>query len=330
MPVSCRCCPVWADLRQPLAAVVVVMLMLGGCTAPKPAPVVDRVPTKPPAAPAVRPPSATAVKPAPVSRPDQPRPDSYTVRTGDTLFSIALEFGFDHRELAAWNNLGDPSRIFVGQVLRLTSPRAVATAPLRNAGAGIDTQPLDAAGKPPPAAAAGRGEPRGVRVPYSDQAYAQMAGVKPEATATTRVDAKPELKPKPVAEEARALPPGDEVDWMWPTTGKVVATFNDSTSKGIGIAGKPGQAVLAAGPGRVIFSGTGIRGMGRLIVIKHNERFLSVYAHNRELLVKEGQNVTRGQRIAEMGDTDADQVKLHFEIRRLGRPVDPISLLPPA
>ncbi len=121
------------------------------------------------------------------------------------------------------------------------------------------------------------------------------------------------------------------IAWGWPASGKVVSTFNDSANlKGIGIAGKLGQPVLASAPGRVIFSGTGIRGFGKLIVIKHNNTFLSVYAHNNELLVKEGQNVAKGQKIAEMGSTDTDQVKLHFEIRRFGKPVDPAKLLPPA
>ena len=153
-------------------------------------------------------------------------------------------------------------------------------------------------------------------MPYSDQAYAQMAGLKPEP-----------------AVKVESPPPGgdDGVSWSWPASGKVVSTFNDSANlKGIGIAGKRGQPVLASAPGRVIFSGTGIRGFGKLIVIKHNNIFLSVYAHNHELLVKEGQNVAKGQKIAEMGSTDTDQVKLHFEIRRYGKPVDPAKLLPPA
>jgi lipoprotein NlpD len=325
MPVSCRCCRAWAE-GSAWPAAVALALLLGGCAAPRPAPVIDRLPQAP-AKPVPKPPSAVAAKPAPGPAADQPRAETYTVRAGDTLYSIALEFGFDYKEVAAWNNLGDPSRIFVGQVLRMTPPRAAATTPLRGPGGAIDSQPLDAAGKPPAVATGARSEPRGLRVPYSDQAYAQMsAAARPEPAA--KPDAKPE--PKPLPAEAKTLPPGDEVDWMWPATGKLIATFNDSTSKGIAIAGKAGQPVLAAGPGRVIFSGTGIRGLGRLIVIKHNERFLSVYAHNRELLVKEGQNVARGQRIAEMGDSDADQVKLHFEIRRLGRPVDPLSLLPPS
>jgi lipoprotein NlpD len=155
-------------------------------------------------------------------------------------------------------------------------------------------------------------QPKAVRAPYSDQTYAQMSGAKPEPST-----AKPDEG-------------DDSVNWSWPATGKVISTFNDSANlKGIGIAGKLGQPVLASAPGRVIFSGTGIRGFGKLIVIKHNNTFLSVYAHNNELLVKEGQNVAKGQRIAEMGSTDTDQVKLHFEIRRFGKPVDPAKLLPP-
>jgi len=123
----------------------------------------------------------------------------------------------------------------------------------------------------------------------------------------------------------------DSVSWGWPASGKVVSTFNDGANlKGIAIAGKLGQPVLASAPGRVIFSGTGIRGFGKLIVIKHNNTYLSVYGHNNELLVKEGQNVSKGQKIAEMGSTDTDQVKLHFEIRRFGKPVDPAKLLPPS
>jgi len=281
--------------------------------------VVDRLPqqktAKPPAKPA-----PSAARSAAVA--DQPRPESYTVKAGDTLYSIALEFGLDYRELAGWNNI-DPARIRVGQQLRLAPPRGAVATPLRTPGGSIEAQPLDgSAGRA--AAGGARTEPRGVRVPYSDQAYAQMAGAKPEPgpAAKPGVQPQPDAKPPVVA--------GDDVDWIWPVSGKIVTPFNETSSKGIGIAGAMGQPVVAAGPGRVIFSGTGIRGLGKLIVIKHNEKFLSVYAHNRDLLVKEGQTVTRGQKIAEMGDSDADRVKLHFEIRRLGKPVDPTSLLPPA
>lgn len=293
-------------------------VLLAGCAAPRPAPVVDRMPQA-----AVKPaPKPAAVRAAPPA--DQPRPETYTVRQGDTLYSIALEHGLDYREVAAWNNI-EPSRIRIGQVLRLTPPRGAVATPLRAPGGSIESQPLDGTTGRSAGTAGAKNEPRGVRVPYSDQAYAQMSGARPEpATAA----AKPE--PQAPADSRPVAVAGDDVDWIWPVSGKVITPFNDASSKGIAIGGKLGQPVVAAGPGRVIFSGTGIRGLGKLIVIKHNEKFLSVYAHNNELLVKEGQSVAKGQKIAEMGNSDTDQVKLHFEIRRLGKPVDPATLLPPA
>jgi lipoprotein NlpD len=123
----------------------------------------------------------------------------------------------------------------------------------------------------------------------------------------------------------------DKIDWAWPTSGKVIAGFSENANlKGIDIGGKSGQPVLASAAGRVVYAGSGLRGYGKLIIVKHNNTFLSAYAHNREILVKEGQHVSKGQKIGEMGDTDADQVKLHFEIRRLGKPIDPSKYLPPA
>jgi lipoprotein NlpD len=160
-----------------------------------------------------------------------------------------------------------------------------------------------------------------VRVPYSDQSYAQLAQLKPEETAVAKP---PEAAPR--KPEAAPAPAG--MAWTWPAKGKVIGTFNGSTTKGIVIAGKLGQPVVASAAGKVIHSGTGIRGLGKFIVIKHNDAYLSVYAHNNVLLVKEGDSVTRGQKIAEMGNSDAEQVKLHFEIRHFGKPVDPARLLP--
>jgi lipoprotein NlpD len=123
----------------------------------------------------------------------------------------------------------------------------------------------------------------------------------------------------------------EDLDWTWPAKGKLVTGFSDTANlKGIDIAGTAGQAIVASAPGRVVYAGSGLRGYGKLVIIKHNKTFLSAYAHNREIVVKEGQQVTRGQKIAEMGSTDTDQVKLHFEIRRLGRPMDPMKYLPPA
>ena len=307
-----------------------VALLFAGCTTKTPAPVSDRT-VQPKPAPAGKPPAVA--RPAPV--PADARPAFYTVRSGDTLYSIALDHGLDYRELAAWNGITSPGAIRAGQQLRMTPPQtATTTAPLK-APPGVEGRPI--AGSPPetgttgPAApAAGqaaavpggiKSQPQGVKVPYSDQAYTQLAGIKPPA------------QPKPEGQPGTPAPAqpgdGDDVHFSWPANGKIVNAFSDGANlKGIGIAGKAGQPVYASAPGRVIFSGTGIRGFGKLIVIKHNSAFLSVYGHNNELLVKEGQNVTKGQKIAEMGNTDADQVKLHFEIRRFGKPVDPLTLLP--
>lgn len=321
LPILFRCSLAWAEHRRRAAPLQrmgqrigigisgVLLVLLSGCMTGRPAPVTERLPPQTKAPPA---------KPSKAPVPDQPRPAFYTVKTGDTLYSIALEFGLDYRELAAWNNI-EPSRIRIGQQLRLTPPGGVIASPLRTPSGTVEAKSL---GTGPGAAAGARVEPRGVRVPYSDQTYAQMSGAKPDPAAVAKPPTQAEPKPFP--------PSADAVDWIWPVTGKIVSPFNDASNKGIGIAGKMGQPVVAAGPGRVIFSGTGIRGLGKLIVIKHNEKYLSVYAHNRELLVKEGQSVARGQKIAEMGDTDSDRVKLHFEIRLMGKPVDPAGLLPPA
>ena len=238
---------------------------------------------------------AAPAKPAAVvsaaPRPGDTRPEFHVVAKGDTLYSIALDNGLDYRELAQWNGISDPGVIRIGQQLRLRSPDSAAAAPLRTA-PGVEGRAL------------GEGQAAG------------GGNVK--------------TQPKPVGVPAAGE---DGIQWAWPVSGKVVNTFNGSTVKGIGIAGKLGQPVLASAPGRIIFSGTATGTLGRLgklIVIKHNDMFVSVYAYNRELLVKEGQSVTRGQRIAEMGTAEADQAKLHFEIRRFGNPVDPIKLLPPA
>ncbi|HWW70727.1 MAG TPA: peptidoglycan DD-metalloendopeptidase family protein, partial [Duganella sp.] len=120
----------------------------------------------------------------------------------------------------------------------------------------------------------------------------------------------------------------DKLSWMWPSDGKVIATFDEGKNKGVDIAGKAGQHVVAAGAGKVMYAGSGIRGYGNLVIVKHNNSLLSAYAHNRSIVVKEGQTVTKGQMIAEMGDSDADSVKLHFEIRQQGKPVDPSKFLP--
>jgi lipoprotein NlpD len=335
--------------RFVLALACVPALLTAGCIAERGAPVLDRTAQSKPA------PAKPAIAITPAPRPGESRPESYEVKKGDTLYSIALDQGLDYRDLAQWNGITDPGVISIGQTLRLTAPAVIATTAPLAAAPGVQARPLGdspavsgtaiappsaatasppaatavppaAAGVPsmaaaPPTVVAPGGvvnQPKAVRAPYSDQTFAQLSGTKPETA--------PKPDPRPAAGNG-----DDNVNWGWPTSGNVVNTFNETaTLKGIGIAGKIGQPVVASAGGRVIFSGMGIRGFGKLIVIKHNNTFLSVYGHNSELLVKEGQNVTKGQKIAEMGSTDTDRVKLHFEIRRLGKPVDPVKLLPPA
>ena len=323
-----------------------VAALLAGCMTRPPAPVIERAPfpftgqTPPPP-----PEGLPGGEPIPV-----PAPPTYAVKRGDTLYQIALDHGLDYRELAAWNNIENVNVIRFGQVLLLGPPGGqggAATAPL------VTTAPVTpSAGelRPPPPAAAASGrpntlafktEPKAVKVPFSEQALAHLqqqpaapassAAIVPEARATA--PAASATTPASPRTESGRVPEidDDNLGWIWPATGKIVAGFSESANlKGIDIAGKAGQPVVASAAGKVVYAGAGLRGYGKLIIVKHNNTFLSAYAHNRELAVKEGQQVAKGQKIAEMGDTDADQVKLHFEIRRLGKPVDPAKFLPPA
>lgn len=255
-------------------------------------------------------------------------PAFYTVRRGDTLLRIALEHGQNYRDLVVWNELTNPNDIKVDQVLRVLPPTG------ESAGSGAQTSaiatPVITEVRPSAPVVPKKSAPRGEKKPYSDATLAELrsdAGVtesKP-ASAPAAVPAAPlAVTPAPPAAAA-----GEEkLVWIWPTEGKVIATFDEGKSKGIDIAGKAGQQVVAAGSGKVMYAGSGIRGYGNLVIVKHSNSLLSAYAHNRSILIKEGQNVNRGQAIAEMGDSDADRVKLHFEIRQQGKPVDPSKFLP--
>ncbi|MGH8686431.1 MAG: peptidoglycan DD-metalloendopeptidase family protein [Burkholderiales bacterium] len=299
----------------------------------------------------IRPPAAAA-KPAAAPAAATVPPGHYMVKRGDTLYSIALENGVDYRDVARWNKLEDPTKISVGQVLSVTPPEgetAVQVGTARGAPA-LQSRPLEGAGAAAGATAAAGASPQGqgnggtkvapkaLRLPYSEDNFAMLskggagpaeAGPSPVAMAPAAAAAGAAAKPAvaPAGAQKPAREPG-ALDFIWPARGNLLAKFSEPNSKGLDIGGKPGDPVVAAAAGQVLYTGTGIRGFGKLIVIRHDNGFSSVYAHNREILVKEGQTVSRGQRIAELGDSDADRPKLHFEIRKAGKPVDPLLYLP--
>ncbi|HZQ75239.1 MAG TPA: peptidoglycan DD-metalloendopeptidase family protein [Burkholderiales bacterium] len=273
-----------------LAAAVLAAVLAACASRQAGAPVSERTPTR--GAPGRAPEAQAAPVPGAVPQ------GFYQVKRGDTLYSIALEHGADYRELAQWNFLEDPTKIRVGQLLRVTAPNdrpAVQVAPARGSGR-VESKPLES----PQQAASAPAEP------------AKLA--KPDA-------------PKQAAEPSKQ-PPEAAAEFIWPVKGKVIAGFSEPRSKGIDIDGKLGEPVVAAAAGRVTYIGSGIPGLGKLVVIKHDNGFITVYAHNREILVKEQQTVARGQRIAELGSTDSDRPKLHFQIRKGASPVDPLRYLP--
>lgn len=321
-------------------------LLLVGCATSRPAPVIERAPQTKKVEPAKKPATAQSAQPAEKDW----RPEVYTVKKGDTLHSIGLEYGYDYKEIAQANNIQPPYVIHIGEQLKIKSAEAKpVTTVTDNKGtndANVVITPLGGEPSVTPQPMTGETpllkEPKALREPYSPQALAAVSQAKTTADTTankTVATAKPELtkpdtaKPadivKPEAAKPEAAADDDEsLDWGWPAGGKVIAGFDDANSaKGIDIAGTQGQAVVAAAPGKVIYSGTDLRGYGKLIIIKHNKTYLSVYAHNSQILVKEGQQVNKGQKIAEMGNSDADRVKLHFEIRRQGKSVDPEKYL---
>lgn len=318
-------------------ALLAVMLtaIAAACTTRPPAPVTDRGAT-PAARPAASPPAAPS--PVAVPKPADVRAENYVVKRGDTVFSIALDQGLDYRELVQWNNLSDPNRIQTGQSLRLRAPAGAAQVnPIAPPGS-VQSRPL---GIQPQAAGSDalKTEPKAGKKAYSEENLALMqrgGEVRPQPA--PKPPAQPEAQaPVQSAVQAPAQAPAqaasttaddEKVDWGWPTSGKVISGFSEATNKGLDISGKLGDAVFASAGGRVVYSGQGLRGYGKLVIVKHNNTYLSAYAHNKEILVKEGQTVVKGQKIAEVGNTDADQVKLHFEIRRLGKPVDPAKFLP--
>jgi len=256
-----------------------------------------------------RPAPSTAPNATPAATPDAGKvlpgaenagkPGYYTIKPGDTLIRIGLDNGQNWRDLVKWNGLDNPNLIEVGQVLRVLPPNVDAAAASTRGvnSAKVETRPLDA----------------------KSGAVAASGSVATVGTAASAVAVTAPASPKD----------GDEdVNWAWPASGTLLAGFDEARNKGLAIGGKPGDPVLAAADGRVVYAGSGLRGYGNLVIIKHNTTYLTAYAHNQTLLVKEDQAVRRGQKIAEMGSSDADQVKLHFEVRKQGKPIDPAKLLP--
>jgi lipoprotein NlpD len=281
---------------------------------------------------------AAPLAPSPAATPPAAREaqdGQYVVQRGDTLYSIALAFGQDYRDLARWNGLDDPSRLQVGQSLRVQAPAdaagsaVVAAVPVAPASA-AQVRPIDSPQPLPPvtgatpasSAASPAAAPSGATAPTAVPPAPATAPVSPSTAAPPVVASR---SPEPAAEPKATEP---ALGWSWPAAGKVIEAFDDARNKGIDIAGKEGDPVLASNDGHVVYAGSGLRGYGNLVIIKHTDDFISAYAHNRNILVKQGQAVKRGQRIAEMGKTDADLPKLHFEVRRQGKPVDPMRYLP--
>ena len=276
---------------------VVALLVVGGflveCTSTplnRP-PVVDRGATVVSAMPVLASPNVPLVKP-PQGFENAGKPGYYTVKPGDTMTRIALESGQSSKDIARWSGVENPNKIEVGQVLRVVAPVPSSMSSASVAGsAGVVTLPVTQG----TVTATGNAAP-------------------PSSTTVTTV---------------QVGGGDDDVAWIWPTSGgPVLAGFDEVKNKGLDIGGSVGDPIVAAADGRVVYVGAGLRGYGNLIILKHNNTYLTAYAHNKSLLVVEDQAVRRGQKIAEMGNSDADRVKLHFEVRRQGKPVDPAKYLP--
>jgi lipoprotein NlpD len=312
--------------KRTMAAALGSALALAACVSTQlhEAPIVEHSQVGHPPAPVV---TVPAAKPAPAAPAltREAHDGQYVVQAGDTLYSIAVAFGQDFRDIARWNELDDQAHLQPGRTLRVAPPpddtggtaqaSPVALAPATR----VETRPLAPSNviEAPPASAPSPTAPTSAPTPTPTPAPAdQTAAISnaPAAPATT--------DNKAATVEANSV-------WAWPSSGKLIDRFDDAHNKGIDISGKVGDPVYAANDGQVVYSGNGLPGYGKLVIIKHTDDYVSVYAHNNEILVTQGQAVKRGQRIADLGMTDASNPGLHFEIRRRGTPVDPLTYLPP-
>lgn len=259
------------------------------------------------------------------SRPGTARgAQSYTVRRGDTLFSIAFRYGLDYRRLAAANAIARPYTIFPGQRLMLREARAQSAA---GSLASRGSPTVSAAPKVSPAAAKGT-TAKGTAVKARPAPPPAKTAPPPAKTAPAPGQAAPASAVAVSAKAASGAAPATSASWQWPAAGRVVRRFDGTLNKGIDIAGPRGDVVRATRAGRVVYAGTGIAGYGLMLILRHSEEYLSAYGHSDALLVKEGDAVRAGQGVARRGSSGTDSVKLHFEIRRHGRPLDPLSVLP--
>ena len=264
------------------------------------------------------------------------QPQTYKIRRGDTLYSIAFRFGLDYRLLAKWNRISAPYVIYAGTRLTLRAPRLRQASQIRPAPKEPDARRASGAarqggGKPAPEKLVS--SPRETANKRSDAARVQS---RPKSRPQTR--SRPKVKPQanprvstPVrvnSSPSKKVARSGKVSWQWPARGTILKGFKKSGNRGVDIGGKAGALVVSAADGKIVYSGNGLIGYGRLVIIKHNERFLTAYAHNEAVLVSEGQTVKRGVPIAKMGSSGTNRVKLHFEIRKDGNPVDPIKYLP--
>lgn len=311
---------------------ILAVILLNACVSrPDPVPVVERQP-------------GSYIQEAETIGQNQIQRTAYTLQRGDTLYSIALRYGLDVNQLMEINNITDPRNLSVGQIIYLyahakeapsvldddTQPRLFSISQSTDMGESdqrFGTLSAESSGSL-------KTEPKGTLLPYSDAAIAKLNEQSNAAVSEAEKNTSSAVYKEEVAEKsdqntakqsARSAASG--VNWGWPTSGQVVSRFSEK-SKGIGIAGASRQAVLASASGEVVYSGNGLRGYGNLVIIKHNDTFLSAYGHNSRVFVHEGEKVSKGQKIAEMGNADSETVKLHFEIREKGKPVDPLAFLP--
>ena len=299
-------------------------LWLAGCSSRPPykVPVEDRLPPK------VRPVAPVDPRTQPVKQPpgfeNAGKAGYYTVKPGDTLIRIGLDNGQSYKDISRWNGIDNPNRIEVGQVLRVMPPTAAEVATAKPvSSAVVTTTALPAANS----ATASNTKPVAQSKPATAPSQQTTTAPTPAPAATSAATSVPTTNTEPSSASSNVAN-DEELGWIWPSKGPLLAGFEDPKNKGVDIGGAAGDPVVAAADGKVVYAGAGLRGYGNLVILKHNATYLTAYAHNQSLAVKEDQTVKKGQKIAEMGSTDAEKVQLHFEVRRQGRPVDPLKYLP--